>query len=449
MRKPKTELTAEIAALKKGPQDKITLEREYRLITPLFGGGVEAGEADPITPIRGTEIRGHLRFWWRATQGGRFGDDPEKLKKAEDRIWGAASSPSSTFIAVLAATKGTPFKVRANVRGQMQEVDIGNPSSPFGYVAFPLRGDEEKRPGKVVENVTFTMRLSFKQEFRGDVKAALWAWETFGGIGARTRRGFGALQCIRSLQTAPDQAGADDWLWAYHCDTIVDEVAGHLQEFVAAGKFHEDLPHLNRSRNTVAATPVKGDAIAVWLDLIRALKGFRQSRAGKRGFGRSHWPEPDAIRKLTGQALKPRPSDRKPRDHSEPVYKPPIYKFPRTAFGLPIVFEFKRQDSHPTDTDRDPRKTELKGENHDRLASPLIIRPLACHGDRFVGLALVLDGPRIPPDGLKLQGSPRNPAAGAEDLEKDEARAIAVRNKNYDGNTDILQAFLNSLRRKK
>ena len=49
----------------------ITQVREYELITPLFGGGVNPGEADPVTIIRGTAIRGHLRFWWRACRGGR------------------------------------------------------------------------------------------------------------------------------------------------------------------------------------------------------------------------------------------------------------------------------------------------------------------------------------------------------------------------------------------
>src|SRR5437870_636220 len=65
-------------------------ERVYTLITPLFGGGAMAGERDEVTVIRGTEIRGHLRFWWRACYGGRYKDVGE-MKWVEDRIWGAAS----------------------------------------------------------------------------------------------------------------------------------------------------------------------------------------------------------------------------------------------------------------------------------------------------------------------------------------------------------------------
>lgn len=65
--------------------------RSYQLITPLYGGGVETGTADPITIVRGTEIRGQLRFWWRATRGGAFSGDLSKMKAAEDTIWGAAA----------------------------------------------------------------------------------------------------------------------------------------------------------------------------------------------------------------------------------------------------------------------------------------------------------------------------------------------------------------------
>src|SRR6266581_2483452 len=80
-------------ALTEKQNDKvITQVREYELITPLFGGGVVPGEADPVTIVRATEIRGQLRFWWRACRGGKpeFKGDTAEMKKAEDRIWGKA-----------------------------------------------------------------------------------------------------------------------------------------------------------------------------------------------------------------------------------------------------------------------------------------------------------------------------------------------------------------------
>src|SRR6266700_2315149 len=69
--------------------DIITQVREYQLITPLFGGGATPAEADPVTVVRGSEIRGHLRFWWRACRGGQF-NNVAAMKEAEDALWGAA-----------------------------------------------------------------------------------------------------------------------------------------------------------------------------------------------------------------------------------------------------------------------------------------------------------------------------------------------------------------------
>ncbi|MFQ5435195.1 MAG: type III-B CRISPR module RAMP protein Cmr1, partial [Anaerolineae bacterium] len=90
------DLLAKAQASLENPQPRegwITLEREYELITPLFGGGPTPGEVDPVTPIRGTEIRGQLRFWWRATRG-RGSSTLDKLRSEEERIWGSASKAS-------------------------------------------------------------------------------------------------------------------------------------------------------------------------------------------------------------------------------------------------------------------------------------------------------------------------------------------------------------------
>lgn len=68
-----------------GEHTYITETRSYKLITPLFGGGVEAGVNDPITPIRASGIRGQLRFWWRAIRGGGY-SSIEKMREEESKI---------------------------------------------------------------------------------------------------------------------------------------------------------------------------------------------------------------------------------------------------------------------------------------------------------------------------------------------------------------------------
>src|SRR5947199_6070126 len=76
-------------------------ERTYRieLITPLFGGGVEAGKPDPTFPIRGTSIRGQLQFWWRATRGASC-LTREELFRRHAEVWGTTERASPVEVEV-------------------------------------------------------------------------------------------------------------------------------------------------------------------------------------------------------------------------------------------------------------------------------------------------------------------------------------------------------------
>src|SRR5438128_2380167 len=100
MRKPPT---AELVEVKlRDNQERITQVRRYRLITPLFGGGVQPKEVDPIKAIRETGIRGQLRFWWRATRGtGTLAE----MKQREDALWGSAGASGSVASLVSIAVK--------------------------------------------------------------------------------------------------------------------------------------------------------------------------------------------------------------------------------------------------------------------------------------------------------------------------------------------------------
>ena len=82
-------------------------ERNYKIqiVTSLFGGGVEGGEPDPITPIRGTAIRGQIQFWWRATRGASF-ITPQELFLRHAAIWGTTEKGSPVKIEVQDVIKG-------------------------------------------------------------------------------------------------------------------------------------------------------------------------------------------------------------------------------------------------------------------------------------------------------------------------------------------------------
>jgi CRISPR-associated protein Cmr1 len=433
--------------------DIITQVREYELITPLFGGGVEPGQYDDLTPIRATEIRGHLRFWWRATRGGRYGDDLNAMRKDEGLIWGAASTarnprPAQVQIVVEKRAAGQPIKYR--------DLD-----SDLQYAAFPLQ--EGNKP--VQEGVKFALRISFPQKIefldednrvqifanvRAEVEAALWAWETFGGVGARTRRGFGALRCTHK--------DGDEFSFASAANTPVEVrtvIDDDLYEHLVEGKWPKDVPHLSADIFFYRITLIKTNRKDAWKKVIAELKIFRQHRPG---FGRSRWPEPDAIRNLTKQWLKP---GSKGSTHPGHLPHPNNSgKFPRAVFGLPIVFHFKDNDEdHPSNADHDPRDVVLKLDSHDRLASPIILRPLCLSEGRYVGLAVLLEGTLQPEDFysndidliLTEKDGKRKIADGLKaELSLTEAKSIkevVTNNPLLGKKTDPLIAFLNRIQK--
>jgi CRISPR-associated protein Cmr1 len=396
--------------------------RDYQLITPLFGGGAEPQKADAVTVVRGSEVRAHLRFWWRAMRGGAFGGDLAKMKAREDEIFGAPANtdndgkkgkPTPTVqLAITVTDPGRPLQVLGRSgKHKGQPVNVGAPESPYGYAAFPLYQTDKN--SYVLDGVKFTLNLTYAQGHADDVAAALWGWETFGGIGARTRRGFGALTCTNiegSRPISPERLG--EWLDA--------QVSRHAVK----GKWPESVP--SPQYGTLRLAGVFDTSLAAWEHLISKLREFRQYRidkhTGKRSpFGRSVWPEPREIRRLV--AL---PKGRKATG------APTSGEFPRAVFGLPIIFQFMRDD--PID------QVTLKPDKYDRLASPLILKPLQCANGKSVALAVLLKTPALPPGShLELDGH-----HVASQLSPADAAAIPPLNSNQ----DVLGAFLAWLVRK-
>src|SRR5579875_3825897 len=339
------------------PEGLVRQRREYALITPLFGGGVVPNQADPVTLIRPTEIRAHLRFWWRACRGGKsqFNRDIKLMKEEEDRIWGSAAvheeeQQQKDVEEVQEVIH--PVQIAVEILSSGRAVSPTTAENIPQYAAFPLLQRDNRRAtnadAKVVKDIRFALIITYpiayrktkagvdfqtgKTVYREDVEAALWAWETFGGIGARTRRGFGAIQ----LQSVDGKAHTDlpssfnavkDWLEA--------KLAFHIEE----EDFPYDLPHLPKETTYMAITYPQQTPMLVWKELIEHYNRFRQSRRSMRQqgnsygrgrqAGRSEWPEAEAIRSLINR----RARILRPLNHP--------HKFPRAAFGLPINFHFR------------------------------------------------------------------------------------------------------------
>ncbi len=412
--------------LKKRANGRITLTRQYELITPLFGGGSEANVVDVDNPIKGTAVRGHLRFWWRATRGGRFDGDLKKMKACEDEIFGMATMDDEdgkrqlpVQIAIHIDRKGEPDKPFINNLQQFRS-DPNEDSIVHPYVAFPLQLTKEeirdgKQPHTVQKNIAFTLDVNFHTGYQEDVEMALWAWETFGGIGARTRRGFGSLHC-----TAVKENGKSKPFTSPPCNmtAIKKDIKEQLKK--VTGKWPKGVPHLS-SKMFLEVMKTNGDAEDAWNLLIRALQSFRQSREGN-DYGPTHWPEANAIRVAAGE--------------TKSAKSPDIgTKFPRAQLGLPILFHFPLEPNLDDAT--------LSGATKERMASRLILRPLICGSNGAVGLAIALAGSIIPDGGLALNGNREiNGKEISHKLSASEASKIVP----LDGTASLITAFFNYIR---
>ena len=340
-------------------------EATYTLsaVTPVIGAGVEGGVVDIVTPIRGGTIRGLLRSWWRVFFNAQ---NLESLQKKETAIWGWASSPGCVDVHVHDIVVGpihdnwTYYEKLSMVSGinlSPDELDTAR------YLLFPLQKPRQNRDAKpksgVLEKLTFQLTVRCQEgDVEKHVRAALRGWVQFGGIGARTHRGCGSLYCpdlspahVQQAQGWPRAAPHDTGEWAVYKDPPLTQA-----------------PVLH---------PVRA-----WLKAARVLRTFRQNPIGRTGRSRSHWPEPDSIRRISGGG----PS------HHQDNLTDADNNFPRAALGLPIVFHFK---------DELANNSSLVGHT-ERMTSPLIFKALP-FGDGTQALPAILAlHYRRWPDAVKL-----------------------------------------------
>ena len=361
---------------------------EIEVITPIFGGGVEAGRIDPEHPIRESGIRGHLRFWWRATRGARFTDVRELLQR-EGEIWGSTENPSVVDVVVIVNDFGTKYPCMSSPQnGRRPQFQKDHPP----YALFPFQGDRRRNVpiASCISGLSFTLNMIYPKSIEDEVRSAVRAWVNFGGIGARTRRGCGALYCKKL-------APADEHDFSELVKSIQIYSEGHNISTPSWPIFKTNLL-IKKTNNGV---------LQCWSEVIGLLKKFRQdppvgrSSPGRFGpVGRSYWPEPEAIREFTKQRL----SVHERYEHI------PNNAFPRAEFGLPIVFHFKdnpdfvRNNPDPADTELYP---VVNDSEKARMGSPLILRPLRCSNGSIFSVILRMRTPAV--EEVVLKKAPKNP----------------------------------------
>lgn len=315
------------------------------LVTPMYGGGVEAGKVDKDMPIRASSIRGQLRFWWRIACG-PF-KSPKEMFDKETEIWGGIGAEGAKASQVDIRVSCSPINSgqltasdkistdKKNKWGVNYVLGAGDPANCLdsGY-EFKIYIHYSSYPSSTIS----------EEVLKENVTKALRWWATFGGVGAKTRRGFGAIE-VQGVES------------------ILSTDFSEKQTSKGCLLMLANEPYFNAKDAWQLAT--------LRLQEFRQGKNLGRDPGSNKPVSRSRWPEPDQLRRMT-----------KHKKGHEPVHKAGNV-FPRAAFGMPIIFDFNDRSK------TEPKTMTLLPKDAQRMASPLIIRPYK-NGDQWQAAALLL-----------------------------------------------------------
>jgi CRISPR-associated protein Cmr1 len=167
----------------------------------LFLGG-----ADQRPELRAPSFKGVLRFWYRAV-------DPD-FAMSEERFFGGVSDNAAQipFLLRVVPTKLTEVNW-SELRPRRFDQGRGSSSTRSGliYRGFPfgMRGEERSAiaPAQEFELCGAIIREENNPAFRQALLPTWWLLGHLGGVGSRSRRGFGCL-ALTDWRIEPDHA---DW----------------------------------------------------------------------------------------------------------------------------------------------------------------------------------------------------------------------------------------------
>jgi CRISPR-associated protein Cmr6 len=199
-----------------------TWETTVKLVTPAFLAGPRQDGSD--CDLRPATLRGLLRWWWRTLHAKHM--SPQILRELESILWGNSEQGGAIAINLAACDNNprpipSPFKGMVSTQhGQRLAVNEiftnrhrivldNNRSCGLAYLAYGMDeyfSQENRRHQRwcIVPKAGWTLSFITKNTcYRGTIlgaetilaqaKAALCLLLRYGGVGSRSRRGFGSL----------------------------------------------------------------------------------------------------------------------------------------------------------------------------------------------------------------------------------------------------------------
>ncbi|MGO9113611.1 MAG: type III-B CRISPR module RAMP protein Cmr1 [Thermoguttaceae bacterium] len=319
-----------------------TIEAVYRVTTPMFCGG-----ADQQAELRTPSFKGVLRFWWRALAWGRT-QDADTLRKEEAALFGSSDENvgQAKFLMKLEAGNA-PDPMPQN--GQLKDGNnvVGEGARYLGYGVMEAFASRTKgtREGELTRkcvpapfefSVSILPKPAMNDQQKEQLIDALKLMGLVGGMGGKSRRGYGSLSLVTLL---------DDGKPLWHAPHVLNELSQELGRFRSGSSPAPEWTALSNSSRVILVSPSSRDGTPLaLLDRIgRELVRFRSWGHNGRVMGK------DSERNFTGDhdLMKQHWNDR--RNHPR-----------RIVFGLPHNYGKKPfEQVGPADAKLDRRASPL------------------------------------------------------------------------------------------
>ncbi len=199
------------------------IEATYCLTTPLFCAAASPEVAD----LRLPSFKGMLRFWWRALAWSRCQADLALIQQQEDQLFGSTRTGQAQVVMRL-GSRTPALQIRKGqcltvARGNQQLVGMGARYLGYGLMAaFPSAKTNTKagQLNRAALQAPFEFKLqlraaSLDSDLLASLLQALIALGTLGGMGARSRKGYGSL-VLQALEVdgGSAQLGVAKPLWS-------------------------------------------------------------------------------------------------------------------------------------------------------------------------------------------------------------------------------------------
>lgn len=170
----------------------------YRIVTPMFCAGANQQQAE----LRLASFKGALRFWWRTMMAAEFGDDIDALYNAEASLFGASDQHFGQS-KVRMRLKDTQLHTTV-ASGKIFEGGRLKGAHYLGYGVMEAFDGKSTKAGRLTRPMipsgefTVAIRLTRSNAEETDqLCCALVFLGSLGGLGSKSRKGFGSMTIVK------------------------------------------------------------------------------------------------------------------------------------------------------------------------------------------------------------------------------------------------------------